>query len=94
MEGGFKQVAYTGTFQRDYKRLKPELQKLVDKCIEDFYKSPIPDKRRAHRINDDLPKIFSVDVTGNKSHKLSFQIEGEICILRRVGTHGDIDRSS
>jgi mRNA-degrading endonuclease YafQ of YafQ-DinJ toxin-antitoxin module len=94
MEGGFKSVAKTGTFERDYKRLSPELKRAVDDCIRDLYKSPIPSTRRAHRINDSLPKVFSVDVTSNKAYKLSFQIEGEMCILRRVGTHAQIDRSN
>ena len=94
MEGGFKKVARTDAFKRDYKRLKPDLQKLVDDCIKDLFKSPLPSARRAHRINDGLPKIFSADVDPNKSHKISFQIDGETCILRRVGSHKAIDRSS
>lgn len=94
MDGGFKKIGKTGTFDRDYKRLSPELQKAVDQCILDLFRSPIPSMRRAHRINNSFPKVFSVDVTSNHSHKISFQIEGEECILRRVGTHAQIDRSS
>jgi hypothetical protein len=92
---GFKRVARTGAFERDYKRLSRDLQRAVDSCIEDLFKTPIPAARRAHRINADTnPKVFSVDVTANKSHKMSFSIDDDMCILRRVGTHGQIDRSS
>lgn len=94
MEGGFKKVAKTGTFERDFKRLSPEIQRAVEECVRDLYRSPIPNSRRAHRINDSLPKIFSVDVTSNKAYKISFGIDGDTCILRRVGTHRQIDRSN
>jgi mRNA-degrading endonuclease YafQ of YafQ-DinJ toxin-antitoxin module len=93
MKGGFK-FAFTERFKKDYKRLSPDLQHMADQCIRDLAKDPIPASRRAHRINNDqFPKVFSLDVTPNKSHKLSFHIEGDTAWLRRIGTHGDIDRS-
>lgn len=91
---GFARVAVAGTFERDYRRLSKDVQRAVDACIRDLYKTPIPAARRAHRINEHAnPKVFSVDVTSNKSHKMSFSIEGDMCLLRRVGTHKEIDRS-
>ena len=94
MQGGL-QVAFTERFNRDFKRLPADVQDAVRECIKDFAKDPIPASRRAHRINTkQFPKVFSVDVTSNKAYKMSFSIEGEAAILRRVGTHREIDRSS
>lgn len=94
MQGGLT-VSFTERFKKDYKRLSVDLQRQVDECIMDFCKDPIPASRRAHRINSDqFPKVFSVDVTPNKSHKLSFEIDGNVAKLRRIGTHGEIDRSN
>lgn len=93
MQGGWK-IAFTERFNRDFKGLPPELQEAVRECIRDFAKDPIPASRRAHRINAKLPKVFSVDVTSNKAYKLSFHIEGDTAMLRRVGTHREIDRNA
>ena len=87
-------VLFTDSFKRDYKRLSVDLQRQVDECIKDLYRDTIPASRRRHRINSDrYPKVFSVDVTSNKSHKLSFEYEGKAVKLRRIGTHGEIDRN-
>jgi mRNA-degrading endonuclease YafQ of YafQ-DinJ toxin-antitoxin module len=94
MQGGFK-VAFTDRFKRDYKALPTDIRHQVDECIRDLAKDPIPTSRRAHCIDRaSKPKIFSVDVTSNKAWKLSFQLEGQVATLRRVGTHKEIDRSS
>lgn len=93
MQGGYT-VAFTERFKKDYKSLSPDLQSAVDECIKDFSKDPIPASRRGHRINTGrFPKVFSVDVLTNKSYKLSFEINGDEVMLRRVGTHREIDRN-
>ena len=74
MQGGFK-LAFTDRFKKDFKRLSPDLRRHAEQCIRDIAKDPIPASRRAHRINtDQFPKVFAVDVTPNKSHKLSFHM--------------------
>jgi mRNA-degrading endonuclease YafQ of YafQ-DinJ toxin-antitoxin module len=94
MQGGYG-IAFTERFKKDYKSLSPDLQNAVDDCIADLAKDPIPASRRAHRINaGQFPKVFSLDVTSNKSHKLSFEIIGNQAVLRRIGTHREIDRSN
>lgn len=94
MQGGYG-IAFTERFKKDYKSLSPDLQTAVDNCIKDLAKDPIPATRRAHRVNNgQFPKVFSLDVTSNKSHKLSFEINGTQALLRRVGTHREIDRSN
>lgn len=94
MQGGYT-VAFTERFKKDYKSLSPDLQNAVNDCITDLAKDPLPASRRGHRINSgQFPKVFSVDVLPNKSYKLSFEIDGTQAMLRRVGTHREIDRSN
>ena len=69
------------------------MQKEVQRAIDDLLKDPVPTSRRFHTIDNGRPKVFSIDVTGNKSHKISLEIDGERCLLRRVGTHREIDKN-
>lgn len=93
MKGNLR-LQYTERFQRDFKGLSVDIQKLAEECLKDFSKDPLPASRRPHRINSTRPKVFSMDVAGNKSHKITFSIEGDVATLLRVGTHKEIDRST
>lgn len=93
MAGGIKTIERTTAFKRDFKRLDPQLQKQVGDAIADLLADPVPANRRFHAIDHGRPKVYSIDVTGNKSHKISLEINGTHCTLRRVGTHRDIDRN-
>jgi mRNA-degrading endonuclease YafQ of YafQ-DinJ toxin-antitoxin module len=93
MQGGYT-IAFTERFKKDYKALSTDVQDAVDACILDLEKDPLPAVRRGHRINAGrFPKVFSVDVFSNKSYKISFEINGKEALLRRVGTHREIDRT-
>lgn len=82
------------SFQNSYKRLAGDLQDACREAIADLLLNPLPKARRFHALcgyRD--PKVFTVDVTSNHSHKLSFEIQGTVAVLRRVGTHTHIDRA-
>lgn len=85
----------TKRFQSDFKRLSVDIQKKALECIEDFSRDPLPESRRPHRVNPggEVPKVFSMDVTSNKKYKLTFQFDGDTAILRRIGSHDEIDRA-
>lgn len=74
-------------FLKDIKRLDAKLQEAVEQALEDMLKDPIPNGRRMEKIGS----IYTIHVTGNHSHKLSFSIDGEVARLRRFGTHREID---
>lgn len=93
MAGNIKSIQRTDTFKRDFKRLDQQLQREVVSAIDDLHKDPVPSSRRFHAIDSSRPKVYSIDVTSNKSHKISLQIDGDVATLRRVGTHKEIDRS-
>lgn len=94
LQGGWT-VNPGARFVRDYKRLPVDLQRQVDACLRDLGRQPVPAMRRLHVISvaGQRPQIFSVDVLSNKSYKISFEVDGGVAILRRVGTHQEIDRS-
>lgn len=80
-------------FDREMKGLKPDLLKAAKTAIEELYKNPSQTSLRLHCVNKEAkPKIFTIDVLSNKSYKISFHMEGEIAVLRRVASHKDIDR--
>lgn len=93
---GAVSVSYFDSFERDFSRLTPDIQKLAQDCISDILKDPMPGARRAHNVTPrgQKPTIYTVDVTPNKAYKLSFHMEGGTAILRRVGTHKAIDRQA
>lgn len=39
------------------------------------------------------PSIYTIHVTRNHSHKLSFELVGNVAVLRKIGTHKEIDRA-
>ena len=61
----------------------------------DFERDPLPSSRRPHSVTPrgQKPTVFTMDVTSNKAYKLSFHLEDGGAVLRRVGTHGQIDRT-
>lgn len=79
-------------FEKCFKRLSVGVQKDVVSAVEDLLKYPIPAVRRFHSLTGYRnPKIFTIDVYANKSYKISMEIDGDSAILRRVGTHKQID---
>ena len=91
----------TKTFDNDYQRLPDEIkQKLKDK-LKKFCGTTldrIPYGFRFEKLKGyKNPSIHSIHITGNHAYKLSFELrdteEGTIMVLRRVGSHADIDRA-
>lgn len=83
----------TNAFKRDFKALDKNLQDAVSAAIKDLGLPDIPASRRFHNVDKGRPKVYTVDITSNKSHKMSFEIDGMNVTLRRVGTHREIDRN-
>ena len=90
----FKGLKYTAAFERDYKRLSRPIQNAVNEVITGLMQNPRPARLRFEKLRGySNPGIYTVHVTPNHSHKLSFSIEDGVVILRRIGTHRKIDRS-
>jgi len=83
----------TERFKRQLLGLPIDLQRAAREALKDLQRDPVPNSRRMHSLSAyGRPLIYTIDVTTNKSHKISFHLEGTIAVLRRVSTHKAIDR--
>ena len=83
----------TSRSKRDYKKLDANLQAKVDDVLRSLVPWPALGALRHHTLNGHTPTIHVVDVTRNRSHQLTFLIDGEVARILRVSTHREIDRS-
>jgi mRNA interferase RelE/StbE len=71
-------------FERDYNALPKLIKDQADKQFAPLLENPHHPSLRAKKIKGH-PNIFEGRVT--KSYRFTFQISGEIYMLRRIGTH-------
>jgi mRNA-degrading endonuclease RelE of RelBE toxin-antitoxin system len=103
----FDRLAYTVRFQREYKKLESQIQERVDGKVRDLRKNPFPaglafEKLKGHSN----PDIYTVHVDGNYKMSLhvmtvhemekkgfkEVKVAKTVGVLRRVGSHNEIDR--
>jgi mRNA-degrading endonuclease RelE of RelBE toxin-antitoxin system len=77
-------LSFTKTFIRDYRKLPPELQETVDKQLELLLSNQRHPSLNIKKMNDPR-NIWEGRATA--SYHFTFQIEGNVYILRRVGAH-------
>lgn len=83
---------FTDRFKRDYKKLSPDLKIHVDNALKGLERNPIPSSLRFEKLKGyKNPNIYSIHVTSNHSHKITFEILSSTAIFRRIGTHKEID---
>lgn len=89
-----EKLDFTPRFQREFSALGPDLQREAAEVFKQMRQQPLPRTLRFHKLQGyRSPALYSVDVTGNKSHKISFSLEGDTAVLRRIAPHKQIDRS-
>ena len=86
------QLSLSPRFEKQYKKLPPEIKAAVPEKLNDLLKQPFPaglkfEKLKGYR----RPDIYTIHINGN--YKISIEIEGAVAKLRCVGNHNDIDRS-
>jgi len=77
-------IQTTRPFDRDYDDLPEPIKEQIDKQLTLFLDNPHHPSIRVKKIKG-YPKIWEGRIT--KNYRFTFQIEGEIYILRRIGTH-------
>jgi mRNA-degrading endonuclease RelE of RelBE toxin-antitoxin system len=77
-------LAFTKNFVREYRKLPEEIRKTFDKQLELLVDNPKHPSLNLKKMQD--PRgIWECRVT--YSYRLTFQIEGDTYILRKVGLH-------
>lgn len=81
-------------FQRALKRIPAGIRAVVDEAIADLFRDPIPGRLDFKKLSGFRnPNIYTITIGGNHAYKLSLEIQDGVAVLRRVGTHKEIDRS-
>jgi mRNA-degrading endonuclease RelE of RelBE toxin-antitoxin system len=75
---------FTESFIRDYRSLPSHIQKTADKQLEFFLAKAQHPSLHIKKMQDPR-SIWEGRIT--KGYRFTFQIEGEVYILRRIGTH-------
>jgi mRNA-degrading endonuclease RelE of RelBE toxin-antitoxin system len=75
---------FTHSFIRDYQALPEHLQKTVDQKLRLFLNNQRHPSLNIKKMQDPRD-IWEGRVT--KGYRFTIQIEGDTCILRRLGTH-------
>lgn len=74
----------TEQFRRHYARLPSEVQNQVDRKLELLLAHPRHPSLQVKKMQG-TAKIWELRVT--QGHRVTFQIEGDLYVLRKVGTH-------
>jgi mRNA-degrading endonuclease RelE of RelBE toxin-antitoxin system len=82
----------TPQYKRRYKKLTKDMQTRVKQKLKDLQANPRPPGLGFEKLKGyQDPDVYTIHITGN--YKLSFELDGGIALLRRVGTHDQIDRA-
>ncbi len=77
-------VAFTKPFKRDYQGLPENIQKQIDEQIVRLLDNPQHPSLRIKKM-EGRQFIWEARITGG--YRMTFQIDGDTYLLRRVGTH-------
>lgn len=86
--------AEASSFKNDARKLEQEVLECLADALKALLAETIPKKYRMESLGGyKNPKIYTIHITPNHSHKLSFEISSSgVAVLRRIGTHKAIDR--
>ena len=67
------------------------VRRIFTSKLNDLIKDPRPPGLRFEKLKRYRnPEIYTIHITGN--YKISFEVDGNIAILRTIGNHNAIDR--
>jgi len=81
-------------FQSEFRSLPKDVQIAARKALGLLVQQPNAKSLRLHTLKGKRkPTIWKIDVFTNHSWQITFEMEGDTAVLRRIGTHRDIDRN-
>lgn len=89
-----RNTVYTEKFQSDLSKLSKEIKDSVKEALKALLQESRPPWIRFEKLSGHKnPSIYTIHATKNHSHKISFELNGDVAKLRRIGTHKEIDRT-
>jgi mRNA interferase RelE/StbE len=82
-------VSFTNPFKRDYKGLPEDIRDQIDKQVVQLIENPKHPSLNIKKV-EGHKSIWEARIT--KGYRMTFQIDGDIYLLRRVGTHSVLKR--
>ncbi len=79
-----RELYFTRTFERLFKRLSREIQEQAYEKLALFLENPSHPSLRVKRMKG-TATIWELSVTMN--YRITFEVDGERVLLRRIGTH-------
>ncbi|MEK7398969.1 MAG: type II toxin-antitoxin system RelE/ParE family toxin [Candidatus Poribacteria bacterium] len=81
------QIKTTKIFENDYLNLSEEIKERANKQLSFLLKDPHHPSLRLKKIKG-KDNIWEARITQN--YRITFQIDGDICLLRRIGKHDEV----
>lgn len=81
------QIKTTKSFDKDYRNLNEGIKKIANKQIAFLFENPHHPSLRTKKIKSE-ENIWEARIT--KSYRLTFQLIGDVCLLRRIGKHEEV----
>lgn len=79
---------------RALKKLPVEIKDQAKEALKKLLDDPQPKSIRLEKLSGyKRPDIYTIHATANHSHKISFELEGECAVMRRIDTHKRIDKT-
>ena len=77
-------ISFTKPFKRDYEGLPQNIRDQIDKQIVQLMENPKHPSLHIKKM-EGRPSIWEARIT--KGYRMTFQIDGDVFLLRRVGPH-------
>lgn len=84
-----REVVFTPRFDRLFRRLPDDIRDATYEKLAAYIENPAHPSLRVKRIRG-TGRIWEMSITMN--YRLTFEVEGERVILRRIGTHDVLRR--
>lgn len=88
------ELSFSTRFASDLKKAPKETADSAKDALKELLKNPRPKWIKFEKLSGyKNPCLYTIHATKNHSHKISFEVVGNIAKLRRFGTHKKIDRA-
>lgn len=85
--------AYSERFKAELIALPPDIVRAAKEALQLLQKNPNARSLRLHTLTGmPKPTVWKIDVFPNRSWQITFELNGTVAELKRIGTHRQIDR--